>query len=58
MKKILKRYLPVVVVLAGVGVIFIINSTFGIEALSVTAYSIKEMILVLPPIFVLLGLLE
>lgn len=58
MKRILKRYLPVVIVLMGVGVVFIIDSAFGREALRVTAYSIKEMILVLPPIFVLLGLLD
>ncbi len=58
MKKIIKRYLPVVLVLAAVGVIFIINSTFAKEALSVTAYSVKEMILVLPPIFIMLGLLD
>jgi uncharacterized membrane protein YraQ (UPF0718 family) len=28
------------------------------RALNITAYSLKEMILVLPPIFVLLGLLD
>ena len=58
MKKVIKRYLPVLLVLIGVGVIFIIDSGFGKEALGVTAFSIKEMLLVLPPIFILLGLLD
>lgn len=58
MKKILKRYLLVVLVLIGVGVILLINFNFGKEALKVTTYSVKEMLLVLPPIFVLLGLLD
>jgi uncharacterized membrane protein YraQ (UPF0718 family) len=34
------------------------NREIGMKALSITAFSFKEMILVIPPIFVLLGLLD
>jgi len=39
-------------------IITIINVDFGKESLSVTVFSLKEMLSVIPPIFVLLGLLD
>lgn len=36
----------------------IINRDIGIKAISITGYSLKEMLLIIPPIFVLLGLLD
>ena len=38
--------------------LLIINQELGMKALQVTGYSLKEMILVIPPIFILLGLLD
>ncbi|NLI92556.1 MAG: permease [Peptococcaceae bacterium] len=58
MKKILKRYRAFLVVVAAVLVLTIFNYELGMKALNITAYSLKEMILVIPPIFVLLGLLD
>lgn len=58
MKKILLRYkffVLMVILLAG---FFVLNSTLAKSALSVTAFSIREMLLVIPPVFVLLGLLD
>jgi len=58
MKKFIIRYRAFIVVLIGIGILTAFNYTLGMEALSITAYSFKEMILVIPPIFVLLGLLD
>ncbi|MGF7060687.1 uncharacterized membrane protein YraQ (UPF0718 family) [Brassicibacter mesophilus] len=35
-----------------------VNREIGLKALNVTVFSFKEMILVIPPVFVLLGLLD
>ncbi|MDK2799672.1 MAG: hypothetical protein PWP27_2015 [Clostridiales bacterium] len=39
-------------------ILLIMNQQVGLKALSVTGYSLKEMALVIPPIFILLGLLD
>ena len=58
MKKILKRYRAFIVVLVAVLVLTIFNRELGMKALNITGYSLKEMIFVIPPIFILLGLLD
>ncbi len=58
MKKFLKKYRVFFVVAAVMVVIIIINNEFGMKALGISAYSFKEMILVIPPVFILLGLLD
>lgn len=58
MKKILKRYRAFIAVASAVLVLTIFNYELGMKVLNVTAYSLKEMVLVIPPIFVLLGLLD
>lgn len=58
MKKFLKRYKAFIVVAIAVLVLTIFNYELGMKALNITAYSLKEMILVIPPIFLLLGLLD
>lgn len=58
MKKFLKRYRSFIAVAIAVLVLTIFNYELGMKALNITAYSLKEMILVIPPIFVLLGLLD
>jgi uncharacterized membrane protein YraQ (UPF0718 family) len=58
MKKWIKRYRIFLIVLGAMLVITFINQQLGIKAFSITGNSIKEMLLVIPPIFVLLGLLD
>ncbi len=58
MKTILKRYRAFIIVSVGIGIFTIFNHNLGMKALSITAYSFKEMIMVIPPVFVLLGLLD
>jgi uncharacterized membrane protein YraQ (UPF0718 family) len=41
-----------------IGMITIINQSVGLKALGVAGYSFKEMALVIPPVFILLGLLD
>jgi uncharacterized membrane protein YraQ (UPF0718 family) len=55
---ILKRYLFFVLMLAAVGVLFLVNRDYGAKAVQTTLFSLKEMLMVIPPIFVLLGLLD
>lgn len=54
----LKRYMFFFITVIITGVLIIINKDMGIDALNTTMYSFKEMILIIPPIFVLLGLLD
>ena len=56
--KLLKRYLFLIIALVSLGVVFIFNVSIGIKAVSTLSYSLKEMALVLPPLFILLGLLD
>ena len=58
MNKMLKKYRMFLIVFAGVLLLTAFNREVGMKALSVTAYSFREMVLVIPPIFVLLGLLD
>lgn len=58
MKEIVKRYRVFFIVLFAMILLLIFNHQLGFKALSITANSIKEMLLVIPPIFVLLGLLD
>ncbi len=58
MKAVLKRYRVFLFVAAAFAVLTVINRELGFKALGITAFSVKEMLLVIPPIFVLLGLLD
>lgn len=44
--------------MVAVGILALINHQIGLKAISISAYQCKEMLLVIPPIFVLLGLLD
>jgi len=57
-KKILKRYIKVIIAMGITLLLTLINKEMGLKAISVTSFTLKEMILILPPIFVLLGLLD
>lgn len=58
MKAVLKRYRMFIITVLAIGILTIINSKIGLKALSISAYSFKEMLLVIPPVFILLGLLD
>lgn len=58
MKNIVKRYRFFIIAVISVGILTLINYNLGIKAFSIAGYSLKEMALVIPPIFVLLGLLD
>lgn len=58
MKAIVKKYRAFLMVAAAVGILTIINRPLGVKAIEISAYQIKEMLLVIPPIFILLGLLD
>ena len=58
MNAVLKRYRAFIIIAIAIGILTIINSQIGLKALSISAYSFKEMLLVIPPVFILLGLLD
>jgi len=58
MIKTLKRYKSSIFLLIIAVVIYVISPEKGMKAFTITKSNIKEMISVIPPIFVLLGLLD
>lgn len=58
MKKWIKRYRMFIIVSISMIILTIFNQQLGFKALAITGNSVKEMLLVIPPIFVLLGLLD
>ena len=58
MKKIIKRYRAFIITAAASGVFALINHQIGLKALSISAYQFQQMLFVIPPVFVLLGLLD
>ncbi len=58
MKAIVKKYRAFLILAAAIGVLVIFNHQLGVKAVQMTAFQVKEMLLVIPPIFILLGLLD
>lgn len=58
MKVIIKRYRAFLITIAVIVLLTVINKQIGFKALSISASSFKEMLLVIPPVFILLGLLD
>ncbi len=58
MKKIMKKYRLFFAVTAAMAIITLVNADFGKESLSVSMFSLTEMLSIIPPIFILLGLLD
>lgn len=58
MKSIFKRYRFVLIVAFAIFLFTLFNFELGMKAVNITAYSFKEMVFVIPPIFLLLGLLD
>ncbi len=57
-KSLIKRYREFLIAALAVGILTLINRELGLKALRVSGSSLKEMLMVIPPIFVLLGLLD
>jgi uncharacterized membrane protein YraQ (UPF0718 family) len=57
-KVFLKQYLFFLITLVLLGILFIFKFDAAIKATDVIIYSFKEILLVLPPIFILIGLLD
>lgn len=58
MKAILKRYIIFIITVAAIGVFTLIDHQVGMKAISISVYQFEQMLLVIPPIFILLGLLD
>ncbi|MEA4871787.1 MAG: permease [Synergistaceae bacterium] len=58
MVNLIKRYKGFLIVLACVGMLTIFNRSVGVKAISISARSFVEMLFIIPPVFVLLGLLD
>ncbi|PRR80451.1 permease [Clostridium vincentii] len=58
MKNLIKRYKFFIVTIVIVGIITIFNKELGLKSLGIAGFSLKEMALVIPPVFILLGLLD
>ena len=58
MKKLLKRYAIFLAALTAVGVLTLVNRAIGLKALSISIQQLWQMLLIIPPIFILLGLLD
>lgn len=54
----IKRYRGFLIVLVCVGLLTIFNRGIGIKAISISVRSFLEMLFIIPPVFVLLGLLD
>jgi len=57
-KSILKRYRAFLITVAAMGILTLINRPIGFKAMSNSAYQVGQMLLVIPPVFILLGLLD
>ncbi|MFZ5944705.1 MAG: permease [Bacillota bacterium] len=55
---ILKRYNFFLITVLVMSILLLINREIGIKSATITGYSLKEMLLIIPPVFVLLGLLD
>ncbi len=58
MRNLLKRYRVFLAVLGALLILSLMNRELGKEAFGIAAFSLKEMLLVIPPVFILLGLLD
>ena len=57
-RKVIMRYLLLIVAAVLLGVLFMINIDLGKKAVTSVGYGLREVAIVLPPIFILLGLID
>ena len=55
---IVKRYIFFIITISVVGMLFLFDKSLGIKSFTIASFSFKEMLLIIPPIFILLGLLD
>lgn len=58
LKKFGKRYRFFLVIALAVGILTLVNAQLGRKALGISMYQLEQMLLIVPPIFVMLGLLD
>jgi uncharacterized membrane protein YraQ (UPF0718 family) len=58
MKNLTNKYKFFIITIVIVGIITIFNKELGLKSLGIAGFSFKEMALVIPPVFMLLGLLD
>ncbi len=58
MRRIIRRYRVPLLALLVFSVLLVVNYDFGMRSLRTSAFGLLEMLSVLPPIFILLGLLD
>ncbi len=58
MKVLIKKYMGFLMAVAAVGIIMVLSTKTGLKALGIMAGTFKEMLMLLPPVFVMLGLLD
>lgn len=58
MKKTLRRYRFSLIAIIALLTLLMFNNNLGVKAVEIVGFSFKEMLLIIPPIFVLLGLLD
>lgn len=56
--KLLKKFRFFIISAIAIGVISLIDREIGIKAIETFSFSLREMILIIPPVFILLGLLD
>lgn len=56
--KLIKRYRFFLLTLPALAILYLFNVELGKEATNIITLSIKEMALIMPPVFILLGLLD
>lgn len=57
-KRFLKKYLFFIITLIILGILFIFKYNAGLKAVDTVIYNLRETLIVLPPIFILIGLLD
>jgi uncharacterized membrane protein YraQ (UPF0718 family) len=58
MKTVLKRYAPLGITAIAIIVLLIVKPKTGAASLKVTGDNLKEMLMIMPPIFIILGFLD
>lgn len=56
--ELIKKYSIFIIAILFIGLTFLFDKTLGLKAIGTIRSSAKEMLLILPPVFILLGLLD
>lgn len=53
-----ERYRAFIITMVTVGILALVNHQIGLKTISISANQFEQMLFVIPPVFVLLGLLD